>query len=463
MVYSDKFVAGFMDCLKFDGCVSCYTEMRTKEIDWASVTPTTVCNPTVLNILYAGNHCTSLQNDAASAAQFCKTYQACIRWEQLNPYGDDDSNNGGDGGGDGGGKNAPLDCTALRECKWNGIHEQFIGDGICHEAVEGCYNSAICGYDGGDCCEDTCKERSGSYVKCGAEPYACRAPNSINCDPKLNVNCQSLTPDNGGGGGGNGGKNATACASGSSPYRLIMYDSFGDGWDSTSLKLTQKSDGALIFYGKLENGFQDYMDICLSSTPTCYHVEVTGGIWGKEVSWEVKSAYNNAAAPAIAGGAAPMSCDFGILGFDSTTCPATCSGRPNVNPADDAEYKEFKDLTICIHDSCPIQVGICENDSICTSCFQDAPQEYCYSIDAFNNLVDCTLCQCTDNKGSDFCQSKLNPGVIPITPTDNQDQQGHSGGSTPCSPAQVVKGGDAVIKFGSCTDFDKIGMMVRSS
>lgn len=430
--------------------------MRTKEIDWASVTPGAICDPTVLNILYAGNHCMSLQNDAASAAQFCKTFEVCIRWEQLNPYNDDDNNNNADNN-----NNKPLDCSTLRECKWNGIHEQFLGDGICHEAVQGCYNSAICGYDGGDCCEDTCKERTGSYVKCGAEPYACRAPNSKFCDPKLNVNCQSLSPSDGGGGGA---KNVTVCANGSAPYRLIMYDSFGDGWDSTSLKLTQKDGGGtLVFYGKLENGFQDYVDICLSSTPTCYHVEVNGGVWGKEVSWEVKSSYNNGAAPAIAGGGAPMSCDFGILGFDPTTCPTTCSGRPNVNPTDDPEYKEFKDLTNCIHDSCPIQVGICENDAVCTQCFQDTPQEYCYGIDAFNNLVDCTLCQCTENKGSDFCHSKLNPGVIPGTPTDNQDQQGHSGGATPCSPAQVVKGGDAVLNFGSCTDFDKIGMMVRYS
>jgi hypothetical protein len=337
--------------------------------------------------------------------------------------------------------------------------------GICHEAVQGCYNSAIGGYDGGDCCEDTCKERPGSYVKCGAEPYACRAPNSKkkkNCDPRLNVNCQSLTPSRGGSGSGSGSaRNVTVCANGSAPHRLTMYDSFGDGWDSTSLKLTQKdASNTLVFYGKLENGFQDYIDICLSSTPTCYHVDVTGGVWGKEVSWEVKSGYNNAAAPAIAGGGAPMSCDFGILGFDPITGPTTCSGRPNVNPADDAEYKEFKELTFCIHDTCPIQVAICDQNSVCAGCFQDAPQDYCYSVDAFNNLVDCTSCQCTENKGPDYCTTKLNPGVIPGGPTDNQDQQGHSGGTTPCSPAQIVKGGDAVLKFGACTDFDKIGMMV---
>ena len=133
-----------MNCLNYDQCVACYTELRTKEIDWAGVMPNTVCNPEVLNILYAGNHCLSLQNDAAAAGQFCQTYQQCIRWEQINPSGGDDGEDGSDGGGD---DNA-LDCSTLRECNWDGIHEQFIGDGICHEAVEGCYNSAICGYDG---------------------------------------------------------------------------------------------------------------------------------------------------------------------------------------------------------------------------------------------------------------------------------------------------------------------------
>ena len=285
-------------------------------------------------------------------------------------------------------------------------------------------------------------------------------PNSKFCDPSLNVNCNDLTPDNGGG-------NVTTCAEDQSPYRLVMYDSFGDGWDQTALKLTQKlptpSSDEAIFYGKMDDGFQDHVDLCLSRNPACYHVEVNGGIWGKEVSWEVKPGYNNAAAPPIAGGGAPMSCDFSVAGYDADACPNTCTGRPNVNPTDDPEYKEFKELTMCIHDSCPIQVGICENDSVCTGCFQDTPQEYCFGIDAFNNLVDCTLCQCTENKGSDFCQQKLNPGVIPVTPTDNQDQQGHSGGETPCSPAQVVQGGDAVIKFGQCTEFDQVRLkLVRT-
>ena len=135
--------AAFLNCLGFDKCVACYTELRTKEIDWASVTPSTVCNPEVLNILYAGDHCTSLRDDSAAAEQFCQTYQVCIRWEQVQPSGGGDDADGKDSDG---GK--ALDCSSLKECKWDGIHEQFLGDGICHEAVEGCYNSAICGYDG---------------------------------------------------------------------------------------------------------------------------------------------------------------------------------------------------------------------------------------------------------------------------------------------------------------------------
>ena len=41
-----------------------------------------------------------------------------------------------------------IDCSSLTECKWDGIHEKFLGDGICNEDYEGCYNTAVCGYDG---------------------------------------------------------------------------------------------------------------------------------------------------------------------------------------------------------------------------------------------------------------------------------------------------------------------------
>jgi hypothetical protein len=68
-----------------------------------------------------------------------------------------------------------------------------------------------------------------------------------------------------------------------------MYDSFGDGWDTTKLTMTPKDDKkTTVFQGQLENGSQGTEYICLSKSSTCYHVATGGGTWGVEVSWEVK-------------------------------------------------------------------------------------------------------------------------------------------------------------------------------
>jgi len=55
-------------------------------------------------------------------------------------------------------------------------NREWIGDGGCDPD----YNTEACGWDGGDCCKETCDDEYG-YYKCGrdAQPFDCRDPNII--------------------------------------------------------------------------------------------------------------------------------------------------------------------------------------------------------------------------------------------------------------------------------------------
>jgi hypothetical protein len=67
---------------------------------------------------------------------------------------------------------------------------------------------------------------------------------------------------------------ATDCASDETLYRLDMYDSFGDGWDDTTLTITPTDDKKYtVFDGSLEDGAKGTQYVCLSRTKKC-HVEV---------------------------------------------------------------------------------------------------------------------------------------------------------------------------------------------
>jgi hypothetical protein len=67
-----------------------------------------------------------------------------------------------------------------------------------------------------------------------------------------------------------------------------MYDSFGDGWDATTLAIYPKDNKKAIFTGGLKDGSEGTELVCLSKDPSCYNVETKGGTWGVEVSWEIK-------------------------------------------------------------------------------------------------------------------------------------------------------------------------------
>jgi hypothetical protein len=266
----------FMDCLPNKTCMDCFEELAIQKIDWAGVMVATTCSD-VVKFLTAGGHCTSLEGDAVATTTFCDTFDACVIFDDE----DDDAGSIYDDDGD------FLDCSTLTKCAWDGMHQNWIGDGVCHDNMYGCYNTAVCGYDGGDCCEDTCGENFSNYVECGHEGYSCRDPMSDNCNRDLTADC----PNNANG----GGSDATdvKCEEDETMYRLVMYDSFGDGWDRTTL--TIQVDGTrtnlpadVIFKGGLVEGFEGTEYICLSKSPLCYNAKTEGGTWGVEVSWEIR-------------------------------------------------------------------------------------------------------------------------------------------------------------------------------
>lgn len=435
----------FMKCMPMEKCVSCFATLQTQGIDWASVSPDTPCRD-VVEFLNKGAFCTELQGDNTAIDTFCNTFDVCVAWNEESD--DDGGASGRSGGKASDNRTAAIDCSTLTECNWLGYHRGFIGDGICHENFPGCYNTAICDYDGGDCCEDTCKDTT-SYAECGHDGFACRAPKSKNCNPRLTAKCD--TPD------ADKGKvvpldpNSVTCPSDTAKYRLVMFDSFGDGWDSTQLTLTVEGDKSKeLFKGQLKDGSQGTEYICLSISPTCYHVDLAGGVWGNEVSWEIRPIGEGT--KALADGGAPMDCTFSVAG---DSCERTCSGKPNIDPTKDPEYKTYKDLFTCIQDKCLIQVGTCEGDASCAPCFAQEAPEYCFANANFNAVIDCGLCHCTDNY-SEFCTSKQSgPGaVVPPSLPDVLPTK------KPCTATETLQGASSVLTFSKCTNFDQVGMMV---
>jgi hypothetical protein len=265
--------AAFLNCLPNEKCIDCFATLQTEGIDWASVVKYTPCTD-VVSVLTKGGHCNYLSGDASATQVFCDTFDSCVVWEDADQ--DDDYEN----------HESYVNCTALKECYWDGIHPSFIGDGVCHDNIHGCYNTAVCGWDGGDCCKDTCAGDF-DYVECGHEGFACRDPFSEDCDRDYTNNCRrSVDPPVD---PSRGDPSSVTCAPDETKYRLIMYDSFGDGWDQTTLTVTPSNQNRPIYTGHLEDGSQGTEFVCLSKQPTCYNVEVNGGTWGIEVSWEVKS------------------------------------------------------------------------------------------------------------------------------------------------------------------------------
>lgn len=428
----------FWKCLDNRVCDDCFFEMKSNQVDWTGVTEHTECK-LVISALNTAGLCLNMPEPSKSL--FCDTFHSCVYFDDT----DDESNNNRNEDNKKNNGNNKIDCDALESCDWEGIKKNWVGDGVCHDSLQGCYNHPICNYDEGDCCEDTCNAPKFSYVGCGSETYACRDPDSANCTFAFNPSCKQ--------GGDNDKKEIPKCEQDEIIYKLIMNDSFGDGWEGTNITITAASASSPSYRGSLKEGATGTEYICLSSSPTCYGVEVGGGDWGREASWSI-SGYRDGS-PTIASGGGLMKCQFPVA---SDSCVNNCTGQSNgFKPANDPDYKVFKDMTQCIEKECVIQAEKCKEDDACTKCLVEEIPQDCFTLDAFVAVVDCALCQCTESQGTSTCQNKKAPSMI-LPPNSNTEDDDYM--PLPCTPAETRDGSSALMDFSRCMDFDQEEMLL---
>jgi len=468
--------SALLQCLMSTACRSCFETMQANSVDWTNVVPDTPCQD-VLGFLVAGGHCHEVRDGALTDQDtFCTTFDSCVVWDE------EDATEAAKAAVDGGvGADDQIDCTALTECSWPGMHEHFLGDGVCHDAMPGCYNSKACAYDGGDCCEDTCHYPGAAsfYGQCGDEGYPCRDPSSANCQPALakvskefcanedeEMDLKIFDDDEFA-----EEETLPICGSSETLYRLVQYDSWGDGWDNTVLSFFENGDEANPKYqGGLTYGAQGTVHLCLAKMePKCYHVKVENGVWGNEISWELRPL--KAGAPVLAAGGSPTDCTVPV-GGTLDGCTNTCADvRPDTK-IDDPNYLSYKNMEGCIEQKCLIQVGNCAQDTSCIECMAESAPDYCYANDNFNVLIDCSMCSCTENRPS-YCDTKSSGAATSsisgssaathegkIKPVPEATTGSATGGSGVCSPEQTIKGTSSLIKFSQCAEVDQMMAMV---
>jgi len=413
----------FIKCLSQESCIKCFQDLEDEGVNWAGISLNTPCQD-VIKLLNENNHCMHLADNGKELDTFCSTFNVCAVWEDDDEYYEDANKEEDELTDD---FFPDVDCDSLKQCEWDGMHSYFIGDGVCHDF--GCYNSKICNYDGGDCCADTCNHSS-PYFECGQDHFWCRDPNSKNCNSDLTKECPDYNDTI-------SDKPVPACVGSEEVYQLNQYDTFGDGWGITELSIKRRDSGIKIYKGALSAGYEGFEYLCLDAG--CYAVTATGGVWGNEVSWEL-----NRGSATIAEGGSPMECTFPIGG---AFCEQTCDGKNSENAVwEDDSWQSYSDLETCLETSCVIQLGICKKDEQgCLPCLiDDDPPSFCYTNDNYNALVDCSICNCSDEK-PDYC-------------TDNG--AGNKDSYQSCTSPQTLAGASAIFEYSKCSNIDGVEAMI---
>jgi hypothetical protein len=421
-----------MNCIPDQQCIDCYVALINHDVAWATVTPETPC-PNVLDILVEKDLCGDLRGNGRAQDAFCKVFDDCVVWEEID---------------DGEFVEQKIDCDKLDKCEWEGFHASFVGDGICHR--QGCYNSAICDWDGGDCCVDTCDDEKNEFADCGSEHYYCMDPKSPNCDPKLNSQCPTA----------NATKEEIKCGEKETRYELNQYDSFGDGWGKTEMTIRTKTGDTLTdtkYSGGLKSGKEGTEILCL--TEGCYNVAVKGGNWGEEATWEIRSGQNKGGPP-LASGGTPTDCDFAI---GTNDCENTCTGILANNDDfqfDDDTFDDFSSLEECINEKCVIQKELCEKDSNCKPCLADNIAVFCFTNELYNVVSQCTLCHCIDGRKDDC----MDPDDDDYDDDDDEDEAmgGNNMRAPQCTPEQTLGGSQAIFEYSKCSNIESTKAMIEN-
>ena len=437
----------YLNCMStLSDCMTCLESLDAQGIQWTLSTDVAdgTCS-SALTYLYNVNVCTSLSFSANIEQKnlFCEVYQKCKVYQRAHDYYDsdddeieeyDDKEEGDD--------LVALNCDELTECDWEGISKSMIGNSMCNR--EACYNTAICNYDGGDCCEDTCTtnmNKNNKYAQnCGVDGYACKDPSSVKCSLTLSKDCPSVTPAKND--EKDQDKNKVSCASNEKHYHLDMYDSWGDGWDDQNLiihNITTDSSGnsssELVYSMKLEDGYKETRAICLSDG--CYAANIGNSEWAEDISWVILSS-----ATKIASGGAPSDCQFSVGGnYCENTCKESEDDQNKSNNMD-------KDLETCAKSRCPIQYGQCLGDSMnCAPCIiDDAHLPFCTTSEKFQTLVHCVKCSCLFTK-DDKSNDKSNFYEECMSDKSNSDK-------LKCDSNQSLHGTEALLKYTKCSSID---------
>ena len=217
---------------------------------------------------------------------------------------------------------------------------------------------------------------------------------------------------------------------------------------------SEKNIGKDVYSGSLKNGAEGTDYVCLSNEPSCYHVELRGGVWGNEVSWQVKPMRTGA--PDVANGGSPINCNFPVAGGK---CERTCNGQTDdKKKKKDDDYQTYEELAKCLDEKCVIQWNLCALDTSCKTCLVEDPPSYCMASDKYNALITCTLCNCIEAEGFDrkaYCDVKpdANGGK-----GNNED----TGVVPDCSGNDVVEGTSAVAMYSECSGVDSMSALLTN-
>mmetsp|Transcript_17855 Transcript_17855/g.35650 ORF Transcript_17855/g.35650 Transcript_17855/m.35650 type:complete len:894 (+) Transcript_17855:145-2826(+) len=416
-------------CISETNCYSCVGELIQKEVAFMGVTRATPCT-TVLQYIKDAKLCPDLKaTDKTPFDAFCEVFGACTKFEDEDEEDDGDYyENDAD--------QDTIGCDELTECKWEGFREAYLGDGNCDATREGCYNTAVCGFDGGDCCEDTCTPgvkggENNHYDLCGTNGYRCADPKSDKCEKSFNDECPEAEAE--------AGEDAekkeeevepVKCSKGSSTYTVLQRSTW-DGWGNATISVDMISDGegkevddeedgsATAYSGGLQKGLEGTSDVCFKDG--CYKVKTTTAQWGNDISWEVKSTTG----VMMAHGTANNECTFPIGG---NMCDNTCDKSMEETETGDHGNDEVdvEKFGMCMNEKCSVQLGICSNDAIhCSPCLGQIKQSYCYTNTNYKNIIMCGMCSCLEGNEEE-CEKrqksskKFSPATLPgCTQTDN--------------------------------------------
>ncbi len=236
----------------------------------------------------------------------------------------------------------------------------------------------------------------------------------------------------------------------------MQYDSFGDGWESsTVMTIVKTGETKNIYNGTLHSGYEGSEVLCFPKEPACYTVKLGGGTWGNDISWQIKPV--SVGSREIASGGSPMKCEFSVAGG---TCENTCLGRANLDIFKDNDYQTFDNLKKCVEDKCIIQSASCKSDKACWPCMTNVPPPYCLANGNYTALVFCSQCNCakaadeTDRK--EFCAAKSKK-KDKKKEEDNGDD--HSGKAAECDANQRKEGVEGLTLYSECSNIADTSML----